>query len=158
MRTVREQYKAHVAAMLKLAGFSDADARAARIIALETAIAHTHRTLAENENIKNANNTWTQADFRAKAPGLDWEEYFRGAGISHVESFIVWQPEAFTGESVLVSSTALETWKDWLAFHMIDAYAGVLPTDCWAMPSARFTRSVTSRRKRRRRSRRWWLT
>jgi endothelin-converting enzyme/putative endopeptidase len=129
MRTVREQYKVHVAAMLKLAGFSDADARAARIIALETAIAHTHRTLAENENIKNANNTWTPADFRAKAPGLDWEEYFRGAGISHVESFIVWQPEAFTGESALVASTALETWKDWLAFHLIDTYAGVLPKD-----------------------------
>jgi putative endopeptidase len=127
MRKIREQYQTHIAAMLKLAGFSDADARAVRILELEHALAQTHRSLADNEDIHKANNTWTQADFPAKAPGLDWAEYFRGAGLSQQGSFIVWQPEAFTGESALVASTSLETWKDWLAFHLIDAYAGVLP-------------------------------
>ncbi|HTS38615.1 MAG TPA: M13 family metallopeptidase [Candidatus Solibacter sp.] len=129
MRLVRDQYKAHMAAMLKLAGFSDSDARAARIVELEHAIAQTHRSLADNEDIHKANNTWTQADFRSKAPGLDWEEYFRGAGLSHVESFIVWQPDAFTGEAALVESTPLETWKDWMAFHLVEAYGGVLPRE-----------------------------
>jgi putative endopeptidase len=127
MGKIRTQYQTHAAAMLKLVGFSDAEARAGRIFELEHAIAQTHRTLADNENIHNANNTWTQADFLAKAPGLDWEEYFRGAGLSQQKSFIVWQPEAFTGESALVASTPLETWKDWLAFHVIEAYGGVLP-------------------------------
>jgi putative endopeptidase len=127
MRHLRTQYQAHVSAILKLAGFSDTDARAAHILELEHAIAQTHRSLADNEDIHKANNTWTQADFSAKAPGLDWAEYFRGAGISPQESFIVWQPEAFTGESALVASAPLETWKDWLAFHLIEAYAGVLP-------------------------------
>lgn len=61
------------------------------------------------------------------APGLDWAQYFRGAGLSQQASFIVWQPSAFTGESALVASTALDTWKDWLAYHLIEAYAGVLP-------------------------------
>ena len=42
-------------------------------------------------------------------------------------SFIVWQPTAFAGESALVASTALETWKDWLAFHMVETYAVALP-------------------------------
>ncbi len=50
-----------------------------RIIELEHAIAQTHRSLADNEDIHKANNTWTQADFAAKAPGLDWAEYFRGS-------------------------------------------------------------------------------
>jgi len=127
MAKVRTQYQTHVAAMLKLTGFSDADARAARIVELEHAIAQTHRTLADNENIHNANNPWTQADFPAKAPGLDWTEYFRGTGLSQQKSFIVWQPEAFTGESALVASTSLDTWKDWLAYHVIEAYGGVLP-------------------------------
>ena len=127
MAKVRTQYQKHVAAMLALAGFSDADARATRIGELEHAIAQTHRTLADNENIHNANNTWTQADFPAKAPGLDWAEYFRGAGLSQQKSFIVWQPEAFTGESALVASTPLDTWKDWLAYHVMEAYGGVLP-------------------------------
>ncbi len=39
----------------------------------------------------------------------------------------MWQPEAFTGESALVASTPLDTWKDWLAYHVIEAYGGVLP-------------------------------
>ncbi len=135
MRKLRSQYQAHIAAMLKLAGFTDTDARAARIRELEHAIAQTHRSLADNEDIHTANNTWTQADFSAKAPGLDWTEYFRGAGISQQSSFIVWQPEAFKGESALVASIPLETWKDWMAFHLIEAYSNVLPK---AMAEERF--------------------
>ena len=127
MQKIRSEYQPHVAAMLRLAGFSDADVRAAHIVELETAIAKTHRTLAENEDIHKANNTWKRAEFAAKAPGLEWDEYFNGARLSRVESFIVWQPEAFQGESALVASSPLESWKDWLAFHLIEAHAGVLP-------------------------------
>jgi endothelin-converting enzyme/putative endopeptidase len=127
MRTLRTQYQAHVAAILKLAGFSDSDAQATRIIELEHAIAKVHRSLAENQDISKANNTWSHADFTAKAPGLDWDEYFRGAGLSDTASFIVWQPDAFAAESALVTSTPLDTWKEWLSFHLIEGYAGVLP-------------------------------
>ncbi len=127
MRDIRSKYQAHVSAMLKLAGFTDTDARAQRIVELEHAIAEKHISLAENEDIQKANNPWKQADFAAKAPGLDWAEYFRGAGLSKQASFIVWQPTAFTAESALVASTDLETWKDWLAYHLIEAYAPVLP-------------------------------
>jgi putative endopeptidase len=127
MRKIRVQYQTHVAAMLKLAGFADTEARASRIVELEHDLAKTHRSLADNEDIHKANNTWTQPDFATKAPGLDWAEYFRGAGITQQDSFMVWQPEAFTGESALVASAPLETWKDWLALHLIEAYAYVLP-------------------------------
>ncbi|HLI63758.1 MAG TPA: M13 family metallopeptidase [Terriglobales bacterium] len=127
MKEVRDKYKAHVAAMLKLAGFSDTDLRAERIIALEHDIAEKHWSLAENDDIHKANNTWTQADFNTKAPGPDWAEYFRGAGLTQQASFIVWQPSAFAGESALVESIPLETWKDWLAYHTIEEYAEFLP-------------------------------
>jgi putative endopeptidase len=112
---------------MKLAGFSDPETRARQIIELEHSIAQTHRTLAENEDIHKADNIWKRADFPSKAPGLDWEEYFRAAGLNGIDSFDVWQPEAFTGEAALVQSTPLETWKDWLAFHLIEQYSGVLP-------------------------------
>jgi putative endopeptidase len=127
MRDIRTKYKAHISAMLKLAGFTDTDARAQHIFDLEHDIAEKHLSLAENEDIQKANNPWKQADFAAKAPGLDWTEYFRGAGLSNQSSFIVWQPTAFIAESALVASTSLDTWKDWLAFHLIEANAPVLP-------------------------------
>ena len=127
MREVRAKYQAHVAEMLRLAGFSDVPARAARIVELEHNIAEKHLSLAENQDIHKANNLWTQADFTAKAPGLDWAEYFTGAGLSQQKKFIVWQPVAFSGESALVASVPLDTWKDWMAYHLVERYAAVLP-------------------------------
>jgi putative endopeptidase len=127
MKEVRSKYQEHVAAMLKLAGFDNAEGRAARLIGLEHAIAEKHRSLSENEDIHKANNVWSQAQFAAKAPGLDWTEFFRAAGLTRQKSFIVWQPEAFIGESALVASVPLDTWKDWLAYHLVEQYGGVLP-------------------------------
>jgi putative endopeptidase len=127
MRDARAKYLAHVSTMLKLAGFTDTDARAKRIFDLEHAIAEKHTTLAENDDIHKANNTWKPADCDAKAPGLEWAEYFRGAGLSQQKEFTVWQPTAFTAESALVGSEPLETWKDWLAYHLIEDQADALP-------------------------------
>ncbi len=127
MKALRAKYQAHISGMLKLAGFDDTDARAARIVALESAIAAKHLTLAEDVDVHKANNTWAAADFKTKAPGLDWTEYFRAAGLDKQAHFIVWQPTAFAAESALVASTPLDTWKDWMAFHLLENYAGVLP-------------------------------
>jgi len=127
MRDVRAKYVEHVSAMMKLAGFDNPDGRAAHIMDIEHALAEKHRPLDENGDIEKANNSWTQADFTAKAPGLDWPEFFRGAGLSRQKTFIVWQPEAFTGESAVVASQPLDAWKDWLAFHILEQYGGALP-------------------------------
>ena len=83
-------------------------------------------SLADNDDIHKANNEWKQADFPKNAPGLDWAEYFRGAGLQKQSSFIVWQPSAFTGESALVASEPLDVWKDWMAYHMIEEYSPFL--------------------------------
>ena len=143
MKSLRAEYQTHVAAMLKLAGFSEAEARAAKIVELEHAIAGMHLSLAENEDIHKANNPWKRTEFAEKAPGLDWAEYFRGASLDKQEGFLVWQPNAFAGESALVESQPLETWKDWLAYHMIEAYAPVLPRTLAGEHFAFFGKAMT---------------
>ena len=107
MRDIRTKYEAHISALLRLAGFRDADTRAERVFELERAIAEKHVSLVENNDIHKANNSWKQADFAANAPGLVWTEYFRAAGLSGQAKFIVWQPQAFIGESSLVASIPL---------------------------------------------------
>jgi endothelin-converting enzyme/putative endopeptidase len=128
MKEVRAKYKAHVAAMFRLAGLSDPEARAIRVLSFETAIAKQQISLADSENIHKANNPWHLADFSAKAPGLDWPEFFRAAGLDKLDAkqdiFIVWQPTAFTGEAALVASESIDGWKDLLAYHLIETYAG----------------------------------
>ena len=126
MRGIRSKYAAHIAAMLRLAGYENPDARAAKILALEQAIAKIQESLADSEVVEKANNLWTLADFESKAPGLDWAAYFAAAGLAQQREFYVWQPSAFTGESALVASAPLATWKDWMAFHLLEEYGPLL--------------------------------
>jgi endothelin-converting enzyme/putative endopeptidase len=130
MKTIRAKYRTHVAAMFRLAGLSDSESRAARVLALETEIAQKQISLADSEDIHKANNPWHPADFTSKAPGLDWPEFFRAAGLGksaggsdQQDTFIVWQPSAFTGEAALVASQPIDAWKDLLAYHLIENYA-----------------------------------
>ena len=70
---MRAQYTAHLAKLLTLAGFPDAEARAARVMALETAIARTHATQQESYDVKRGGKYWSRADFGRKGRGMDWE-------------------------------------------------------------------------------------
>ena len=126
MRQIRAEYAEHIAAMLRLAGYTDPAARAAKIVALEQAIARVQESISDSEVVQNANNVWTLADFKAKAPGLDWSAYLAAAGLAQQRAFYVWQPSAFAGESALVAATPLATWKDWLAFHLLEQYGPYL--------------------------------
>ncbi len=127
MKDIRVQYFRHVATMLRLTGLDDADARAGRVVSLEHDLAATHISVADIEDIAKANNLWTRADFTSKAAGLDWDAYFEAAGLGQQQQFMVWTPTALSGESKLVASTPIETWKDWLALHLVESYAAVLP-------------------------------
>jgi endothelin-converting enzyme/putative endopeptidase len=123
MADLRARYQAHIAAMLKLAGYADSDARAARVFALETGIAKAHASREDSADVLKANNHWTLNDFSAKAPGIDWPAFFKAARLGGQDKFIVWHPSAVKGAAALVASTDLATWKDFLAFHQINHFA-----------------------------------
>ena len=123
----RAAYKTYIAALLKQAGVSDAEHKAQAVFDLETEIAKAQESLVMSEDVHKANNLWNASDFSKKAPGLDWATYFDAAGLGNVKQFDVWQPSAFTGLSALVGNQPLESWKDLLVFHTLDANAPLLP-------------------------------
>ncbi|HEV2227588.1 MAG TPA: M13 family metallopeptidase [Steroidobacteraceae bacterium] len=127
MAAIREKYQAHLARMLELAGLADAQPRAARVVALEKRIAQAHSSRADSEDVRKGNNHWSRGDFDARAPGLDWEAFFAGAGLASQPRFVVWQPGAVTGISALVGSEPLETWKDYLRAHALEHASPCLP-------------------------------
>ncbi len=122
MAELRTKYQQHIAAMLKLAGYSDTDARAAKVFALEMEIAKAHASREDSADVLKGNNQWTLKDFTANAPGMDWNAFFKAAGLSGQNKFIVWHPTAAKGEAALVGSGDLATWKDYLAFHQINHF------------------------------------
>jgi putative endopeptidase len=127
MKDLRVKYKAHIQRVLELGGIDDAAKKAEAILDLETKIARAHWSITDSVDVAKANNRWKRDEFAAKAPGLDWDAYFQAAGLAQQPDFVVWQPSAFTGLSALVASEALATWKDWLAFHLLEQEAGFLP-------------------------------
>lgn len=120
-------YQAHVAELLRLAGLDQPETRAARVVALETAIARTHASRADTDDVFKTDNAWRREDFASKAPGVDWAAYFAAAGLGQAMRFVVWQPRAVIGGARLVGSEPLDAWRDYLAFHLIAHYAPVLP-------------------------------
>jgi putative endopeptidase len=129
MADFRSQYEAHVARTFELAGTpaADAKARAARVMALEKKIAQRHWSAVDSREVTKANNPWARSDFARRAPGMDWPAFFDAASLAGQNDFIVWQPSAFTGLSQLVASEPIEAWRDYLAFHVIEDAAAVLP-------------------------------
>jgi putative endopeptidase len=127
MAELRSQYQGHIASVLKLAGIADSNRKATSILALESKIAHAFAPDSDAADTFKQNNPWKRTDFGAKAPGMDWDTYFRSAGLEQQSDFIVWQPSAVIGISALVASESLDVWKDYLRFHLIEHYADVLP-------------------------------
>ncbi len=127
MAEIRNQYQAHIAALLALAHISGGTARAQRIFELERRIAEVHLSRAASEDVLKGNNHWKSAEFPHRAPGLDWPAFFAAADLAEQPEFVVWQPGAVTGISALAASVPLETWKDYLRFHLIDDLSGYLP-------------------------------
>ncbi|HEX9104209.1 MAG TPA: M13 family metallopeptidase [Polyangia bacterium] len=127
MADIRAKYVAHIAAMLTNAGVADAAAKAPRIFELEKRIALAHATRVETEDVQKGNNHWKRSEFARRAPGLDWAAFFAAARLDKADTFVVWQPKAFTGIAALARSVPLSTWKDYLAYHAIEHVAGRLP-------------------------------
>ncbi|HKT29448.1 M13 family metallopeptidase [Dyella sp.] len=127
MVEARTKYEAYVTSLLKLAGTPDAQSQAKAIVALETKIAQAQESLVDSQDVHKANNVWNTADFAQKAPGLNWNAYFKAAGLDGQKQIDVWQPSAITGIAKLVGSEDIETWKQLLRYHALDDAAPLLP-------------------------------
>ena len=123
----RDLYRAHIAAVLKLAGLDQPEVRAAHVLALEVAIARTHASDADTADVFKTDNPWRRADFATRAPGLDWAAWFKAAGLDHEDQVIVWQPSAVVGAAALVRAKPIAAWRDYLAFHLVEHASAVLP-------------------------------
>jgi putative endopeptidase len=128
MAQIRTKYTAHIEAMLTLAGVMNPAARAGRIVELERRIALAHATREATGDLFKGNNRWRRDEFRKKAPGLDWEVFFAAAHLPLSQhDFIVWQPGAVAGISVLAAHEPLAVWKDYLYLRAIEHRSDYLP-------------------------------
>ncbi len=116
---IRRRYRNYVATLLKLAGRRDSRTAAARVIAIETALAKAHWPASETRDTSRLYNPVRTADFGNLAPGIDWKALFSASGLQGQATIIVFEPDAVAAEARVVASTPLRDWRDYLAFHYV---------------------------------------
>ena len=127
MTELQAKYRAHIASVLRLGGYPDAEARAGRIYDLEARLALTHASREDSEDVQKANHPWRRDEFAPKAPGLDWAAFFAGAKLDGAPRFILWHQGAVVGSAALAGSEPLAVWQDYLTFHALNQYSDALP-------------------------------
>jgi endothelin-converting enzyme/putative endopeptidase len=123
----RKAYRDYIVTIQKLAGIPDAEAKADRIIALETKIAKIHWTPEQSREVEKIYNPMTRAQLRTFAPQLQWDRALAKLGLPNVDKVVVAEKSAVEAEAKLFASEPIQTWKDWTAFHFISHNAQYLP-------------------------------
>ncbi|WP_132992482.1 M13 family metallopeptidase [Gordonia zhaorongruii] len=122
-------YRGHVAAMLTLAGYGDAQSAAAQVVELESAIAAHHWDVVRRRDAEASYNLRTLTEFADTTTGFDVAAWIDGLDVPGDQTFaevIVGQPSFFTGAAGLVGERSIDTWKTWLTWQLLHTAAPYL--------------------------------
>jgi putative endopeptidase len=123
---VVQSYRDYVGTMFTLAGIPDSEDAAARVVALETALASHHWDNVTLRDPQKTYNLKSADEARELFPLLD--TWFEAADIvpDKRQEMVVSTPDFFTGAAALLSSESLPVWQEWLALRVINAAAPYL--------------------------------
>ena len=124
MVDIKAKYEKHVAEILAMAGRKDAADAAKAIVALETELARVQWTKVEQRDPVKSYNKMPMDKLNTLTPGFDLKSSVAAAGIANkVDYIIVNQPSYLTGFSKVLETTDLATWKSYLEWQLLHAYA-----------------------------------
>lgn len=127
-KALRDKYVAHVASMLTLLGDAPENARTAAgaIMGIETRLAEVSLTNVEQRDPNTYYNMVSVPEADQATPHFSWSNYFAAVGHPETQRFSYAHPKFFACMDSLLSSVSLASWKDYLRWHVVHAYAGYL--------------------------------
>lgn len=125
---VREAFKKHIIAMFKLAGFSDAEAKAKMlaVMNIETRIAIASYSATEQRDPAANYHKMTIEKLNADYPGIAWGKLFTILGIQGISELSVAQPEPIHEVEHILAEVPVEDLKSYMEWKLIDASASCL--------------------------------
>ncbi len=126
-KTLRTAYEAYVVDMLIALGRKPEVAKreAADIVALETALAKVSKDKVERRDPKTMYNRLDRSGVQKAMPSFDWATFWKTTAVKN-EDITVGAPKFLEGVEPLLSSTKPETWRAYLAFHVLSKAAPLL--------------------------------
>jgi predicted metalloendopeptidase len=122
----RKAYTTYIARLFALANQPDPEGAAGRILSLETRIAAKQWDRARNRDRNATYNKMDVSALQASTPHFDWQAYLAALPAdakSKVKEVVVRQPDYMTAIDAIIADTPVETWKEYLRFGLISAYA-----------------------------------
>jgi putative endopeptidase len=133
LAATRDAYKKYLATMLTLSGAKNADARAAALFDMETALAKVEWAAADRRDADKTYNPMTVSELETFAPGFPWRVYLKAQGISAngpngERKLIVRENTAFPEMAKVFAATPVAVWRDWLTVKYLHNMSAYLPT------------------------------
>lgn len=123
---IREEYVAHVATILELAGEPDVKAKAEQIMALETNIASLHMKKENTRNWAQNYNKVATSELTTLMPNFPWDSYKTAAQINDLENIVLLQTDFLKQVDSLLAETPLDLLKVYLKWQAFDNAAPYL--------------------------------
>ncbi len=125
---IREKFVQHLHKMFVLIGYEDVRAQrvADSLMNLETSIAKACRKREDTRDPEKNYNKIAFKQLSESTPNLDWELFIENAGLHNVDTVIVGQPEFLTALNAYSAGFSLDTWKDYLKYHLVRGLASYL--------------------------------
>lgn len=126
-KRVRAAYVLHIEAMLKLAGYTAAEAALSRAVVMdiETALAKASMKKEDYRDPEKTYHKFTLPQLKKLAPSIDWALYMKRIG-ADVKDLNVMQPEFVLEVERLMNTVLLEDWKRYLDWHVVNDFSGML--------------------------------
>jgi putative endopeptidase len=124
-KEIRTQYVAHIAKMFELLGDKpeQAQAQAKTVMEMETRLARSSMTPVEERDPAATYHKMTLAELNALTPGLQWNRYFRGVGLTDPGDINVAQPVFYKEVGQMMTGVPIADWKTYLRWALINSQA-----------------------------------
>ena len=146
---IRTQYVKHIAKMLMLGGQDSTTAShaASAIFSLETKLAKSSRKIEDLRDPYANYNKTAIIDLAKLSPAINWQSSLAQRGIKNIDSVIVGQPEFLRALDVVLRTTPIEDWKNYIRFRTIRNFEETLP-EAFGLEAFNFNKLLSGAKQR----------
>ena len=130
---IRNGYSNYLKEVFQLLGNDSVTAKkkAEEHIKLETELARSSRKLEDLRDPYMNYNKFAIGQLSTLTPSISWNTLLIKKGVKHIDSVIVGQPEFYKNLDKVLNTTPIETWKNYLRFHLIRSTAPYLDSSTY---------------------------
>jgi putative endopeptidase len=122
-KTYRDAYVAYLTELGKLARLEAPAAAAKKVLAFETELAKIQWAMADRRDALKTYNPTPRNRWAKDYGPFPWEAFAKASGMPPESGAIISETTYFKAFAKLAAKTPLETWKHYLRFRLLDAYA-----------------------------------